>query len=262
MRLKDKVAIVTGAAGGIGRAHVHALAREGASMVVDDINLEGAETIADEARKLGAKAFAIKADVSKEDEVKRMVERTIAEFGRVDVMVNNAAYLGLSYKLFHETEVAEWDAGWSTTVKGVLHCCRAVIPRMIEQRVGRIINISSAVTMGGMERMTIYTACKGAVVTFSRSLAVELGPHGITVNCVSPGNTGTPGMLALLEMLPDELKQWHLAVPLQRIAKPEDIANMVVFLASDESGYITGQDIGVNGGSTLPIVSVPLPTTF
>jgi NAD(P)-dependent dehydrogenase (short-subunit alcohol dehydrogenase family) len=262
MRLKDKVAIITGAAGGIGRAHVHALAREGASVVVDDINLEGAETVADEARKLGAKALAIKADVSQQGEVKQMVERTVAEFGRVDIMVNNAAYLALSYKLFHETEVAEWDAGWNTTVKGVLHCCKAVTPYMIKQKRGRIINISSGITMGGLERMTIYGACKGAVVTFSMSLAVELGRHGITVNCVSPGNTGTPGMLALLDTLPDELKHWHLAIPLQRIAKPEDIANAVVFLASDEGSYITGQDIGVDGGVTLPIISVPLPTTF
>ena len=253
MRLKDKVAIVTGAGAGIGRATAHALAREGASVVVDDIDLDGAERTADEVRKLGAKALAIKADVSKVGEVKQMVERAVAEFGRVDILVNNAAYLDFSFKLFHETEAGdvEWEGNINTTLKGVLHCCRAVIPHMIEQRGGRIINIASGAAKGGIERMAVYAACKGAVPSFSRAIATELAPHGILVNCISPGNTATEHLLHFVETLPDLFKQFQAGIPLQRLGEPEDIADMVVFLASDESKYITGQHFSVDGGASM-----------
>jgi NAD(P)-dependent dehydrogenase (short-subunit alcohol dehydrogenase family) len=251
MRLKDKVAIVTGAASGIGRAIALALGREGASVVVDDIDLGPAETVADEVRKLGAKALAIKADVSKEGEVKQMVERTVAEFGRVDILVNNAAAGESGLNLFHETEAADWETHIDSILKGMLHCCRAVIPHMIEHKGGRIINIASAITRVGVERMAVYSGCKGAVPSFSRSIAVELGRHGILVNCVSPGITRTPPLLRYLEVLPDLTKHWQSGIPLQRLGEPEDIADIVVFLASDKSKYITGQDFAVDGGSTI-----------
>jgi 3-oxoacyl-[acyl-carrier protein] reductase len=253
MRLKGKVAIVTGAGAGIGRATALALGREGASVVVDDINLEGAEKVADEVRRLGTKALAIKADVSKVGEVKQMTEKTVAEFGRVDILVNNAAYLDFSFRLFHETEAgdAEWEGNIATTLKGVLHCCRVVIPHMIEQKGGRIINISSGCTKGGIERMAVYAACKGAVPSFSRAIATELAPHGILVNCISPGNTATEHLLHYMETLPDLFEQFQAGIPLQRLGEPEDMANMVIFLASDESNYITGQDFSVDGGGSM-----------
>jgi len=249
MKLKDRVAIVTGAASGIGRAIALALGREGASMVIGDIDLAGGEKVALEVRDLGSRSLAVKTDVSRSAEVNAMVEKAIAKFGKIDILVNNAAYLGFSleHKPFIDTEEAEWDMHISVTLKGALHCSKAVIPYMVDQKWGRIINITSdAAKAMALRGEAVYSASKAGVAGFSRCLAGELARHNILVNCVAPGFTMTP---AVMKTRPQEWQGKVVSsIPLRRAGEPEDIANMVLFLASDEAKYITGQHYSVNGG--------------
>ncbi|MFA4836595.1 MAG: 3-oxoacyl-ACP reductase family protein [Dehalococcoidia bacterium] len=254
MRLKGKVAIVTGAASGIGRATAHAIAREGASVIIADINKEGGEKIAEDIRKSGGKALAVKTDISKQDEVRQMVERAIAQFGRVDILVNNAAFMEMSPRLFHETDVVEWKPEIDTTFIGTLLCCRAVIPHMLKRKSGRIISVASdagKMVVRGVPPLPVYSGCKAAVAGFSRAIAFELAPEGITVNCVSPGTIKTEPMAKIIAELPGIEQQWLPSIPMGRSGEPEDIANMIVFLASDDAKYITGQDYSVNGGMRM-----------
>jgi len=252
MKLKDRVAIVTGAASGIGRAIALALGREGASVVIGDLDIAGAGKVALEVSDLGTRSLAVKVDVSRPAQVNGMVEKAIAEFGKIDILVNNAAYLGFSleHKPFTDTEEAEWDMHINVTLKGTLHCCKAVIPYMVDQKWGRIINITSdaakALTARGE---AVYSASKSGVAGFSRCLAGELARYDILVNCVAPGFTMTP---SVVKTRPDEWQDKVLSsIPLRRAGEPEDIANMVLFLASDESKYITGQHFSVNGGMLM-----------
>ena len=254
MRLKSKVAIVTGAASGIGKAIAEAMSREGASVVIADINKEGAEKVARDISKSGGRALAVKTDISKEDEVEQMVKRTITEFGRVDILVNNAAFEGslLSSKSFAETEAAEWKRDINVTFIGTLLCCKAVIPHMLKQKSGSIINVCSDAGKMGIPQMTLYSACKAAVAGFSRAFAQEIATQGITVNCVSPGPIRTEGVARVLAGLPPETQEaWVSNVPMRRFGEPAEIASMIVFLASDEAKYITGQDYSVDGGARM-----------
>lgn len=251
MRLKDRVAIVTGAASGIGRATAHALAGEGASVVIGDMDHEGGEKVAEEIKKSGGRALAVTADISKEDEVKQMVQRAIDEFGRVDIMVNNAGFVTLSPKPFHETDLAEWKAEIDITLVGTLLCCKAVLPHMLKQKNGRIISVSSDAGKGGSSGFALYSGCKSAIAGFSRTLAHELATQGITVNCVSPGLIHTPGLAMAMAKVPDAESQWLALVPMGKMGEPEDVASMIVFLASDGAKHITGQDYSVNGGGRM-----------
>jgi NAD(P)-dependent dehydrogenase (short-subunit alcohol dehydrogenase family) len=251
-RMEGKVALVTGAASGIGRAIALVLGGEGACVVVADIDINGAEKVAGEIRTLGGISLAAKVDISKEADAKAAVERSIKEFGKVDVLVNNAAYLGFSleHKLFMDTDEEEWDKHLNVTIKGTLRCCKAVIPYMKKQGGGRIINITSdsAKTMPPKGE-TVYGASKSAIAGFSRCLAGELARDNILVNCVAPGFTMTPAVRATRP------QKWidsvSAAIPLRKPGEPEDIATMVLFLASDEAKYITGQHFSVNGGLTM-----------
>lgn len=249
MKLEDRVAIVTGAASGIGRAVALTLGREGASVVIGDLDIAGAGKVALEVSELGARSVAVKMDVSRPAEVNSMVENAIAEFGKIDILVNNAAYLGFSleHKLFTDTDEAEWDRHINVTLKGTLHCCKAVIPHMVDQNWGRIINITSDAAKAMAPRgEALYSGCKSAVAAFSKSLAGELARHNILVNCVAPGLTMTP---TVAKTRPQEWQDKILrSIPLRRAGEAEDIANMVLFLASDEAKYITGQHFSVNGG--------------
>jgi len=245
MELKNRVAIVTGASSGIGRATALALGREAASVVIADINVQGAQRVADEIKASGSNALALLTDVSKEEQAKDMVRKTLDRFGAVDIIVNNAAYTSYEFKYFHESQSAEWEPEINVTFKGVLYCCRAVVEHMIERRSGRIINITSDASKGALSRQTIYSACKAAVAGFSRSLARELARYGIQVNCVAPG----PVMTEAMRKRPASwLEKVRGSVPLGRIGEPEEIAEMVLFLASDKSRYITGQNYSIDGG--------------
>jgi NAD(P)-dependent dehydrogenase (short-subunit alcohol dehydrogenase family) len=198
---------------------------------------------------LGTRSLAVKMDISRPAEVNGMVEEAIAEFGKIDIMVNNAAYLGFSFehKPFIDTAEVEWDMHINVTLKGTLHCCKAVVPCMVDQNWGRIINITSdAAKAMALRGEALYSGCKSAVAAFSRCLAGELARHNILVNCVSPGLTMTP---TVVKTRPKEWQDKVLSsIPLRRAGEPEDIANMVLFLASDEAKYITGQHFSVNGG--------------
>jgi len=251
MELENKVAIVTGAAGGIGRAIAMRLAKEGAALSVNDINLESLNKVADEIKAMGWRVTAVKADVTSSREIKQMVKTTLDEFGGVDILVNVAggAGRGKGRGYFHEVPEEFWNSVIDLNLKGTLMCCHAVIEHMIQRRRGKIINIASiAGMMGSSNRMADYSAAKAGVIGFTKALAKELGPYGINVNSVSPGPIGTPRFFTLEE---EAKKKLESTTYLKRLGKPEEVANVVLFLASDEASYVTGQNYAVCGGRSL-----------
>jgi len=248
MRLKGKVAIVTGAAQGIGQAVAHAMAREGASVVAAGLHLDTVTRVAEDIEKAGGRAMPVKVDIARESEVEAMVEKTIKEFGRVDILANIAAYTAVAFKPFQESTVQDWEPYIEVTLKGSLFCSKAVIPHMLKQGGGRIINMSSDYGKVGMPYLAIYSATKAAIPGYTRAIAQELATTGITVNCVSPSAVDTPALSKGLASAPVPPEAILSAIPMQRIGKPEEVAAMFVFLASDEASFITGQDLSVDGG--------------
>jgi NAD(P)-dependent dehydrogenase (short-subunit alcohol dehydrogenase family) len=246
MELDNRVAIVTGAAQGIGRAIAYVLAQEGARVVIADINSQGAEKVAEELRALGGQALAIQADVSRDEEVERMVRRTVEEFGGIDIVVNNAFYNEFTFGEWAEIDPAEWGPAIETTFKSVLRTSKAVIPHMKQKNWGRIINIASEAGKIAAPGVAVYSACKGAVIAFSRTLALEVARYGILVNCVSPGLIETASSL---KTPPEVQRDFIATIPLGRIGQPDEIGHIVAFLASEKASFITGQNYSVNGGS-------------
>jgi NAD(P)-dependent dehydrogenase (short-subunit alcohol dehydrogenase family) len=250
MSLIDKVAIVTGSACGIGRAIALGLAKEGASVVVTDINLEGAEAVTREIETLNSRSLAIKADMGQGQDVNQMVDAALRKFGKVDILVNNAGGVGSLLQgriYFRESNEENWDFIIGRNLKSVFNCTRAVINLMIEKRSGKIINIASGAGIVGEAKLSIYSAAKAGVIGFTKALAKEVGPFRVNVNSVSPGITRTPGTEEVLREEGDSGKRPVLG----RLGEPEDIANMVVFLASDKADYITGQNFVVCGGLVI-----------
>lgn len=247
--LKDKVALITGAGSqiGMGKAIALTLAKEGCDVIVTDINLEGAQKTAAEIKSLGRKVMAIKADVTKTAEVNDMVKTALAEFGKIDILVN-AAGAGTVPKPFVEKTEAEWDQDLNLNLRGVLICSRAVLPQMISRKSGKIINVSSIAARLTTPYASIYAAAKSGVVGFTRSLATEVITSGINVNCIAPGLTTTN---FLSNMPPELLQRFINEMPSKRANTPQDIANMAVFLASDVSRNIVGQTIAVDGGTSM-----------
>ena len=253
--LLDKIALVTGASKGIGRAIAIAFAKEGANVVVNYFKSEDdANDVVKEINALGRAAVPVRADVSKIDEVKAMVKRTIDQFGRIDMLVNNAGVSTMG-PLVDLTE-RDWDYNMDVNAKGVFLCCQAVARHMIGQRYGKIINISSAAGKTGARFLSHYCASKFAVIGLTQSLALELAPYGINVNAVCPGYVETDMQsrelvweAKLRGISSEEVKRGYLgSVPLGRLGKSEDVAKVVVFLASAQSDYMTGQAINVTGG--------------
>jgi len=244
--LKDKVAIVTGAAQGIGRGIAIQLANYGAKVVVADITDERFKVV-EEIEAAGGKALAVKCDVSSKDDVAGLMQESLAKFKRIDILVNNAGIY--PFKPFVEMTEQDWDRVLNINLKGVFYCTKAVVLKMIEQKYGKIVSITSiAGVVNGFAGLTHYSASKAGIAGFTKALALELAPYRINVNAVAPGPIDTPGIKNPNVPAMDPRK----ATPLGRMGTPLDIANLVVFLASDGANFITGQTIVSDGGYTLP----------
>ena len=249
MKLKDKVAIITGGGQGIGKEYALGFAQEGAKVVIAEIKLENAQQVAKEIESKGGKAIAIRTDVTSEADAREVVEKTIAAFGRIDVLVNNAAiYYGKEMKPFEFISEKEWDATMAVNVKGLFIMCKAVMPRMKEQKSGSIINISSGTWLFGVPYLLDYVTSKAAVVGFTRALAREIGEHGVRVNAISPGFTLSEASKTMKGTPPGMAEMFAEQTSLKRSQQPEDLIGACVFLASDDANFITGQLLNVDGG--------------
>jgi NAD(P)-dependent dehydrogenase (short-subunit alcohol dehydrogenase family) len=249
-RLKGKVAIVTGAGSGIGKALAMRLARDGASVVVADIrNFDVAA--AEIAKASGAKTLGLQVDVSSESDAARMAAETVKAFGRIDILVNNAAIFStLELRPFEKIEAAEWRKVMDVNTLGVFLCCRACAPHMRSGGYGRIINLASGAPLKGVPLFLHYIASKGAVIAMTRGLARELGADGITVNSLAPGFTLSENV-AKQEHHVKQGERTRMTRAIQRDEKPEDLVGAVSFLASDDAAFITGQTLVVDGGSAM-----------
>ncbi|HZU37160.1 MAG TPA: 3-oxoacyl-[acyl-carrier-protein] reductase [Gemmataceae bacterium] len=251
MKLKDQVALVTGGSRGIGRAVAKALAAEGARVaVIYRGNREAADSLCSEITQAGGSAQGFQVDVADAEAVRTCVERIEKEWGRLDILVNNAGII--RDDLFVRLEPDAWQQVLQTNLGGTYNFCRAVAYTMMKQRRGRIINMSSVAAEHVNMGQTNYAASKGAINAFTRALAVELASRNVTVNAIAPGFIETDMSEAVRNKAGDMIKK---VIPMRRIGKPEDIARVAVFLASEESSYITGQVITVDGGLSLGAVS-------
>lgn len=245
MSLSERVAVVTGAASGIGRACSRRLARDGARVAVWDLDGEGAAAVVAEIEAEGGRAVACVGDAAEASAVETAVARTRAELGPITILVNNA---GISeFVGFLSLDEDAWDRMMRINLKGPFLCTRAVIPDMLDAGWGRIINISSSSAQTGAPAMAHYAASKGGVIGLTKALAMEYAAKGITVNNVPPGFVRTP----MLERSPVDIDAVAAVAPMQRAGSPEDIAAACSYLASDEAGYVTGQTLSVNGGRYL-----------
>jgi NAD(P)-dependent dehydrogenase (short-subunit alcohol dehydrogenase family) len=253
--LTDRVAIITGGAKGMGRSMALKFAGEGCDVVVNALHIEGARKVADEVAALGRQSLAIKADISKSDEVQDMVDRTIRKFGKIDILVNNAGGITESRGSIDNLTEEDWDRNLSVNLTGAFLVCKAVVPHMKEKRYGKIINLSSMGAVHPSVSVLHYHSAKAGVLGLTLNLAFELAPFNIYVNAIVPGPIRTPFWEPLTEGMPDpEAFFTALAkkeVPLGRMGTPEDIAGPALFLASELSSYVTGQIIYVAGGQPM-----------
>ena len=251
MQLKDKVAIVTGAARGLGRAYAEAIAREGAAIVAGDVR-DCADTVA-AIRQSHGRALGVSLDVASFASCQALADAAVKEFGRVDALVNNAAlYANLKGGRFDQLDEAQWDRVMQVNVKGVWNCCRAIVPLMRAQKAGSVINISSLAPLYGLPYALDYSVSKGAVIAMTRSLARELGRDWIRVNAVAPSAVMTEGTR---EFFGDKLEKAKQVIAsgqsLQRNLETDDLTGTIVYLASDASRFVTGQTIMVDGGTVF-----------
>ncbi len=242
MSLKGKVAVVTGAARGLGRAIAERLAEDGVHVAWWDLNLEGAEETAEIVRKLGVKAIACGGDASSAGDIASAADKTKRELGRVSILVNNAALS--PFCRFEDLTEDAFMQLISINLKGPFLCCKAMIPDMVEDGWGRVINISSSSAQTGAKSMAHYVASKGGVIGLTKALALEYAESGVTVNNVPPNFVDTPG----LRNAPVDVEAFAQTTPMKRTGKPRNIAAAVAFLASEDADYITGHTLGVNGG--------------
>jgi NAD(P)-dependent dehydrogenase (short-subunit alcohol dehydrogenase family) len=252
MRLQDKVTIITGAGGGMGRVAAQLFAAEGARVVVAEYGEAAGQETVDLVTKAGGQATFVRADVSQEGDARAMVDHALATYGRVDCLYNNAGVMPEKDHSVTDTDVDTWDAVMAVNVRGVYLGCKYAIPAMIEAGGGSIINIASFVAILGCSvPQDAYTASKGAVLSLTRSLAVQFGPQGIRTNAICPGPVETPLLMDWL-VKDEEAKRIRLARnPSGRFGKPEEIVHMAVYLASDESRWTNGASLVVDGGITV-----------
>ncbi len=246
-RLEQRIAIVTGAGQGIGRAIALGLAREGARVVIADVNEESARTVKDEIEAGGGRALVMRTDVSNEISVQTMAKKSVEEFGKIDILVNNAGIFPTSS--VEEMSEEDWDRVIGTNLVGAFLCAKAVVPKFLEQGSGRIISLTSGRAFQGAKHGAHYAASKAGIIGFSKSLALELAPHGITVNVICPGITDTAQPRG--HQTEEEMYAQGQRIPLGRIGQPEDLVGPAIFLASGAAAFVTGQTILVNGGSIM-----------
>ncbi|MCA3179523.1 MAG: 2-hydroxycyclohexanecarboxyl-CoA dehydrogenase [Burkholderiaceae bacterium] len=251
-RFEGRAVVVTGGGGGIGGATCRRFGAEGAKVAVLDMNLDAAEAVASAIRDAGGAAKAFRCDITDRAQVDAAVAGTEAALGPIDVLVNNAGWD--VFKPFTKTEPAQWDRLIAINLTGALHMHHAVLPGMVARKAGRIVNVSSDAARVGSSGEAVYAACKGGLVAFSKTLAREHARHGITVNVVCPGPTET----ALFEDYkqgagnPEKLVEaFTRSIPLGRIGRPDDLPGAILFFASDDAGYVTGQVLSVSGGLTM-----------
>lgn len=245
MRLQNKIAIITGAGSGIGRGIALAFVKEGAKVVVADINEEGGKKTVEQLKEQGGEAVFVKTDVSKSRDIDEMVKTCLDEFGRVDILVNNAGIV--KFSPLHETPEEDWDAVLNVNLKSVFLGCKKVIPEMLKQGKGKIISIASIAGLVGFENIGPYCASKGGIIALTREMALEYAKHKINVNCIAPGVIKTAMTKDLLAD-PDTRQFLESSTLYPRLGEPEDIAQAAVYLASDESDFVNGEVLVVDGG--------------
>ncbi|CAI6086778.1 SDR family NAD(P)-dependent oxidoreductase [Cohnella sp. JJ-181] len=253
MRLNGKVCLITGSGSGIGKGSALRFAQEGASVIVNDLNGDQGEATVAEIKKNGGNAVFIAGDVTSPEEMERMAHSAIQAFGRVDVLFNNAGISGVG--ALHELELDQWDKVMRVNIAGVFLPSKYLLPSMMERRSGCIINMSSCIAEIGLARRASYAASKGAVLALTKSMQVDYAPYGIRVNALLPGTIMTPFVEKYLQTSYDDPEKAILAIKSRQLSgelgKPEDVANAAVFLASDESGFMMGSPLYIDGGVTF-----------
>lgn len=243
MKLKDKVAFITGGAQGIGKAIAQEFVKEGATVIISDINLEVAQKTAEELAAAGAKVKAVKQNVADFAETGKVITETAKEFGKIDILVNNAGIT--KDALLMRMKPEDWNAVITVNLTGVFNCTKAAAPIMMKARTGRIVNIASIVGLMGNAGQVNYAATKAGVIGVTKTLAKELASRGILVNAIAPGFIDTEMTKKIPEDIQNKMRE---QIPLKKLGLPEDIAKAAVFLSSADSQYITGQVLSVNGG--------------
>jgi 2-hydroxycyclohexanecarboxyl-CoA dehydrogenase len=248
-KFQGKTAIVTGAGSGIGRAAALGLARGGANVVLGDLSLDRAQVVAKEISALGGSAHPVQVDVANADLVRTMVAVTMEEFGQIDILVSNAGWDKVMP--FVGTDEGLWDRVIAVNYRGHLACAHAVVPHMIDAGSGKVVLVASDAGRVGSSGEAVYSGAKGAVIAFSKALARESARQGINVNCVAPGLTDTPMLAGVSEGNEKLMAAIIRSIPLGRVGTPEEVAQAVLFLASSDADYITGQTLSVNGGLSM-----------